>query len=76
MCPKLRQEAGKADTVRIIGYRHQRTLAADTVIEGVGFVTGARVRVRFRSAPADTGIPGRGTVSWDSVKGGPSWAAC
>jgi UDP-3-O-acyl N-acetylglucosamine deacetylase len=42
--------------VRIIGYRPQRTLAAIAQIEGVGFITGARVRVRFRPAPADTGI--------------------
>ena len=32
----------------VIGYRHQRTLAASAEIEGVGFITGARVRVRFR----------------------------
>ena len=38
----------KADTVRVIGYRPQRTLAASAEIEGVGFITGARVRVRFR----------------------------
>jgi UDP-3-O-acyl N-acetylglucosamine deacetylase len=47
--------------VRVIGYRRQRTLAADAVVEGVGFVTGARVRVRFRSAPADTGLVFRRT---------------
>jgi UDP-3-O-acyl N-acetylglucosamine deacetylase len=46
----------KADPVRIIGYRPQRTLAASAEIEGVGFITGARVRVRFRPAPPDTGI--------------------
>jgi UDP-3-O-acyl N-acetylglucosamine deacetylase len=42
--------------VRIIGYRPQRTLAASASIEGVGFITGARVHVRFLPAPADTGI--------------------
>jgi UDP-3-O-[3-hydroxymyristoyl] N-acetylglucosamine deacetylase len=47
--------------VRVIGYRHQRTLAAEATIEGVGFVTGARVRVRFRPAPADTGLVFRRT---------------
>jgi UDP-3-O-[3-hydroxymyristoyl] N-acetylglucosamine deacetylase len=45
----------KADPVRVIGYRPQRTLAATAEIEGVGFITGARVRVRFRPAPIDTG---------------------
>jgi UDP-3-O-acyl N-acetylglucosamine deacetylase len=46
----------KADLVRVTGYRCQRTLAADVQIEGVGFVTGASVRVRLRPAPANTGI--------------------
>jgi UDP-3-O-[3-hydroxymyristoyl] N-acetylglucosamine deacetylase len=46
----------KADPVRVIGYRPQRTLAAAAQIEGVGFITGARVRVRFRPAPANTGV--------------------
>ena len=45
----------KADPVRVIGYRQQRTLANATEIEGVGFITGARVRVRFRPAPINTG---------------------
>lgn len=45
----------KADPVRVIGYRPQRTLAATAELEGVGFITGARVRVRFRPAPNDTG---------------------
>jgi UDP-3-O-acyl N-acetylglucosamine deacetylase len=42
--------------VRVIGYRHQRTLAAEAKVEGVGFITGARVRVRLRPAPANTGL--------------------
>jgi UDP-3-O-acyl N-acetylglucosamine deacetylase len=42
--------------VRVIGYRPQRTLAASAEIEGVGFITGARVRVRFRPAEPDSGI--------------------
>jgi UDP-3-O-acyl N-acetylglucosamine deacetylase len=42
--------------VRVIGYRHQRTLAAEATVEGVGFVTGACVRVRFRPAPPETGL--------------------
>jgi UDP-3-O-acyl N-acetylglucosamine deacetylase len=47
--------------VRVIGYRHQRTLAATAQIEGVGFVTGARVRVHFRPAPPDSGVVFRRT---------------
>jgi UDP-3-O-acyl N-acetylglucosamine deacetylase len=46
----------KAGNVRVIGYRPQRTLAAGAEIEGVGFITGARVRVRFRPAQVDHGI--------------------
>lgn len=42
--------------MRVIGYRHQRTLAAPAVVDGVGFVTGARVRVRFAPAAAGTGL--------------------
>jgi UDP-3-O-acyl N-acetylglucosamine deacetylase len=42
--------------VRLIGYRSQRTLAAAAEILGVGFVTGARVRVRLHPAPPDTGV--------------------
>lgn len=58
---ELRQDAGKADPVRVIGYRHQRTLAVPAEIEGVGFVTGARVRVRFLPAATDTGLVFRRT---------------
>ncbi|MBA4065515.1 MAG: UDP-3-O-[3-hydroxymyristoyl] N-acetylglucosamine deacetylase [Isosphaera sp.] len=50
-----RQDAGRGGPVRLIGHRHQRTLAADAEVEGVGFVTGARVRVRLRPAPPGTG---------------------
>ncbi len=42
--------------VRVIGYRSQRTLAAPAELPGVGFITGARVRVRLLPAPADAGI--------------------
>jgi len=52
----LRQDAGKGGPVRVIGYRPQRTLASTAEIEGVGFITGAHVRVRFRPAPGNTGI--------------------
>jgi UDP-3-O-acyl N-acetylglucosamine deacetylase len=41
--------------VRVIGYRHQRTLATSTDIEGVGFITGVRVRVRLSPAAVNTG---------------------
>lgn len=51
----------KADLVRVTGYRCQRTLAASVKIEGVGFVTGACVRVRLKPAPANTGIVFRRT---------------
>lgn len=56
-----RQDAGKVDTVRVIGFRHQRTLAESIQLEGVGLVTGARVRLRFRPAPAETGVVFRRT---------------
>lgn len=36
--------------------RNQRTLAAAAVVEGVGYWSGADVRVEFRPAAADTGI--------------------
>lgn len=39
-----------------IGYRHQRTLARPADVRGVGFVTGARARLRFLPAPPDTGL--------------------
>ena len=42
--------------MRQIGYRHQRTLAQPTCVQGVGFVTGAKSRIRFLPAPADTGV--------------------
>lgn len=58
---ELRQDAGKADPVRVIGYRHQRTLAVPAEIEGVGFVTGARVRVRFLPAAPHSGLVFRRT---------------
>lgn len=42
--------------MRVIGYRHQRTLAAPLEIEGVGFVTGARVRIRLHPSPINSGV--------------------
>jgi UDP-3-O-[3-hydroxymyristoyl] N-acetylglucosamine deacetylase/3-hydroxyacyl-[acyl-carrier-protein] dehydratase len=49
--------------------RPQRTIARDSEVRGVGFLTGADVRVRFRPAAADSGVvfvradlPGRPSV--------------
>ncbi len=42
--------------MRRIGYRQQRTLASPAEVRGVGFVTGAKVRVRFLPAAAETGV--------------------
>jgi len=42
--------------VRRLGYRHQRTLARPTEVDGPGFVTGQRVHVRLLPAPPDTGV--------------------
>lgn len=47
--------------LRVIGYRPQRTLASSTTVEGVGLVTGVRVRVRFLPAPPDAGVVFRRT---------------
>ena len=47
--------------MRLIGYRYQRTLAADAAVEGAGLVTGAGVRLRLRPAPAGTGVVFRRT---------------
>ena len=42
--------------VRRHSYRYQRTLARPAEVEGVGFLTGAGVRLRFVPAPPDTGV--------------------
>lgn len=39
-----------------IGYRHQRTLAAPAAVQGVGFLTGATVRLRLLPAPPGAGV--------------------
>ena len=56
--------------MQLIGYRHQRTLAKPVEVRGVGFITGARARLRFAPAPADTGLafvradlPGRPAIA-------------
>jgi UDP-3-O-acyl N-acetylglucosamine deacetylase len=42
--------------VRSLGYRYQRTIGRPAVVEGIGYLTGARVRLRFRPAAAHTGL--------------------
>ena len=41
--------------VRRIGYRYQRTLLRSTEVVGIGFLTGAPIRLRFNPAPPSTG---------------------
>jgi UDP-3-O-acyl N-acetylglucosamine deacetylase len=42
--------------VRRHAYRYQRTILRPAEVWGVGFLTGATVRLRFRPAPPDTGV--------------------
>jgi UDP-3-O-acyl N-acetylglucosamine deacetylase len=42
--------------VRRVSYRYQRTIARPAEVQGVGFLTGATVRLRFRPAPPSTGL--------------------
>jgi UDP-3-O-acyl N-acetylglucosamine deacetylase len=42
--------------VRRVTYRPQRTVARPVEVEGVGFLSGAAIRLRFVPAPADTGL--------------------
>ncbi len=42
--------------MRRLGLRCQRTIARTVEVRGVGFITGAAVRLRFEPAPAGTGI--------------------
>jgi UDP-3-O-acyl N-acetylglucosamine deacetylase len=37
-------------------YRYQRTIARPATVDGVGFLTGATVRLRFQPAPPSTGV--------------------
>src|ERR1700722_8763796 len=46
----------KTDTVRRQSYRYQRTLAQPAEVRGVGFLTGATVRLRFVPAPPGAGV--------------------
>jgi UDP-3-O-[3-hydroxymyristoyl] N-acetylglucosamine deacetylase len=48
--------ARKEHAVIKIGQRPQRSLGRSVEISGTGFVTGARVTIRFCPAPADTGL--------------------
>lgn len=47
---------GKEPNVKPIRKRPQRTLARPTEAEGIGFITGKHIRLRFLPAPANTGI--------------------
>jgi UDP-3-O-acyl N-acetylglucosamine deacetylase len=42
--------------VRRLNYRYERTLARPAEVEGVGYLTGAHVRMRLVPAPASTGV--------------------
>lgn len=42
--------------MKLIGYRHQRTLRQTAELTGPGFITGAKVTVRLLPAPADSGV--------------------
>lgn len=39
-----------------VSYRYQRTIARPGELHGVGFLTGAQIRLCFRPAPPDTGV--------------------
>jgi UDP-3-O-[3-hydroxymyristoyl] N-acetylglucosamine deacetylase len=42
--------------VKRINYRSQRTVARPAVVEGIGYLTGRHVRLRFRPAAPNTGV--------------------
>jgi UDP-3-O-[3-hydroxymyristoyl] N-acetylglucosamine deacetylase len=46
----------KTHIVNRVGYRYQRTIARPVELMGVGFLTGAAVRLRFQPAPPSTGV--------------------
>src|SRR5439155_20449010 len=46
----------KALTVKKLSHRPQRTLARPAEVSGVGFLTGATVRLRSLPAPPDAGV--------------------
>src|SRR5438270_10248374 len=49
-------QSGMSMSVRRIGYRYQRTLLRPTEVIGIGFLTGAPIRLRFVPAPPSTGV--------------------
>lgn len=48
--------AVKEDVVKPVSHRSQRTLAGSVDVHGIGYFTGKNVRLRFRPAPAGTGV--------------------
>jgi UDP-3-O-[3-hydroxymyristoyl] N-acetylglucosamine deacetylase len=56
VAPRQFKWATEARNVRRLGYRYQRTIGNPAEVSGVGFLTGATVRLRFVPAPAGTGI--------------------
>src|SRR5947207_3078708 len=50
------KKSGMSMNVRRIGYRYQRTLLRSTEVVGIGFLTGAPIRLRFIPAPPSTGV--------------------
>ncbi len=42
--------------MRRLDYRYQRTIARPAEVQGVGYLTGASVRLRFMPAPPQTGV--------------------
>ncbi len=44
------------ENVRRVCYRYQRTIGRAAEVQGVGYLTGADVRLRFLPAPPDTGV--------------------
>jgi UDP-3-O-acyl N-acetylglucosamine deacetylase len=42
--------------VNRVNFRHQRTIARPAVVEGIGYLTGQDVHLRFRPAPPSTGV--------------------
>ncbi|MBY0527687.1 MAG: UDP-3-O-acyl-N-acetylglucosamine deacetylase [Gemmataceae bacterium] len=51
-----KNQAREGVTVRRLSYRYQRTLRSSAEVRGVGFLTGAGVRLRFKPAAPSTGI--------------------
>jgi UDP-3-O-acyl N-acetylglucosamine deacetylase len=43
-------------TVKRVNYRNQRTIGRAVEVQGIGFLTGQDVRLRFRPAPGSSGV--------------------